>query len=217
MKKIISIILASTSMFGSIVSASGKKSPFKEKAPKLQIEDLKQKREPKITKSHVYVSQKAFLIGIACAVGIDVKIKFIPDNREKNYNFKILSIDDSDFAYSDFNYREQLSGLIAVLGVIEKPVPSKPEIVIEKGTVGFVIINKHVMTRTFISEIGEEILNLIYEKKIIAAKKNNLNEPVDLTEDEEFQEKIECFFADVLDSSQNNNQTIHNFHLPSIF
>lgn len=73
------------------------------------------------------------------------------------------------------------------------------------------------MTRTFISEIGEEILNLIYEKKIIAAKKNNLNEPVDLTEDEEFQEKIECFFADVLDSSQNNNQTIHNFHLPSIF
>lgn len=216
MKKIISTVLASTCMFCSVVSASNEGSSYEENPPKIQIEDLEQKREPKITKSHIYVSQKAFLIGLACALGIDVKIKFIADKREKNYNFKILSIDNSDFVYSDFSYKQQLSNLIVIFTAMKNLITNKPEILVEKCMLNFVTINNHVLTKSFISQLGDMILNLIYRKKIIAIKENKFNNPIDLTEDPYFQNRIKYFFKEILKPTQDNSQKIHNFYLPSI-
>ena len=212
MKKIISTILASTCILCSSVSAGSETSPRKEKAPKIQIEDL----EPKNTKNHIHISQKAFLIGLACALDIDVKIKFIPDKREKNYNFKILSIDNSNFVYSDFDYKQQLTNLIITLTTMENPIPNKPKIIFKKYMIDFVIINNHIMTKNFINEIGDMILNRIYDKKIIAIKENKLSDPADLTEDEKFQEEIKCFFEEILSPTKDDIQKIHDSYLPSI-
>lgn len=216
MKKIISTILASACMFCSMAFASSEESFDEEKIPKIRIEDLEPKKESKLAKSNVYNSQKAFLIGLACAFDIDVKIKFIPDKCEKNYNFKVLSIDGSDFIYSNFTPRQQLTYLVFAFGAMENPIFRQIEITKKEYTIDCIKIKKHIIKPDFINEIGEIILNMIYKKKIIATEKNKLGESVNLTEDQQFKSEMKSLFSEISKPVYGINFKVHNFYLPSI-
>lgn len=215
MKKIISTILASTCMFCSAAFANSEESINEEKIPKIQIEDLELERS-RFAPSNIYNCHKAFLMGLACLADIDVKIKFIPDRLEKNYNFKLLSINDSYFEYSNFPSKHQIPYLIFAFDTMGISKTHQITITEEEYKVSCVKFKKHVMNQDFIEEVGNTILKKIYKMKVLAAKENKLNEIVELTKDQSFKDEIKYLFHEVLKPIYGHYSKVHDFYLPSI-
>ena len=194
MKKIISAVLASTCMFCSIASATGERSSRKEKAPKVKTTELKQRPT-----NYQYASQKAFLLALACALDVDVEIKFIRDKNNVIYDFRILNFNGKKYDFSDFAVKTQLHDLINVMqDLMPNHFQIPTEIATENTLINRIVINNHVISKDTINKVGGNILKMMYKRKIAAIEKNKLDEPVNWTEDIRFQRKVRNTFMKIL-------------------
>ena len=214
-KKILSAFLASAFVISSAVLATGDSCKSEEKAPKIQTEDSSQEETSKTAKNQIFIGQKAFLTALACIFDIDMEIKFIPDKNKENYDFKILRINGFNFEYTDWPLSQQSRYLSYIVVSEIAALRKKVEIKLDKCTIQSAKINNHILTQNFIGELSNLILEIIYNKKMVAIKKGELNTPVNLAKNE-FKSEVTDIFSDFFRVTTNSDLKIHKFFLPPI-
>lgn len=206
MKKILSIFLALNCLFFCVFPAS---TAFASGENALNEtfwqEDYKQPRRPRTPASTArvksFLMQKFFLTTLLCAIGVDIKIKFLKNSRKILSNFVITEIDNVETNFE--NPRDDFAQVRTLVRTLCQLSKKGDKIKFEFCNPKFqyikniATINGHVLRIDQILEYGEKAIELFY-KKYAERTTLSFEEEENLTTDIIFKTRAESLLKNIL-------------------
>lgn len=188
-------------ILGSILERkkSKKKSPQKNELKLPSILDSPKALSYYYRTQRFYVSQKALLSALLCLNDSNVFIRYDENPKYQSIDFTVTKIDDSNIDCNSCKMANQMEILSTTLENKKGNIDYSPK----KKTTGFKIkkaeINGCIFSNQDIEELGNEILNLLYEKKQTAQQNETQKLVLNLNEDETFKDKAAKILSNILE------------------
>ena len=173
-------------------------------------------RQTNIIKNHY--AQKAFLVGLICALGIDVTVKFHPFHFSKYGSFVVTKVD-----YLNLYDSPSFSKPIQITKISNFLKNQKELIDFEVGLSPYSYnifcakVNKCFLLQNTINKIGNMILELIFKKAPHKPNPSEIEKTINLTEDPFFRQEVMNILEDVIDSKHDEKSLFNFFTLYSEF
>lgn len=205
MKKMLSIFLALNCLFFCVFPASTAFASGENALNGTVLHKPKNPRPPKTPASSAraknFLIQKVFLTTLLCAIGVDIKIKFLKNSRKIPSNFVVTEINNVKTNFE--NPREDFSQIKVLTRTLCQLSQKGDKIKFEFCNPAFqyikniATINGHVLRIDQILKYGEKALELFYEKD---KERTTLSYEAEenLTTDVIFKSKAESLLKDIL-------------------
>lgn len=146
-----------------------------------------------------YISQKALLSALLCLNNSNVFIRYDENPKYQSIDFTVTKIDDSNIDCNSCKMANQME----ILSTTLENKKGNIDYSLKKKTTGFKIkraeINGYIFSDQDIEELGNEILNLLYEKKQTAQQNETQKLVLNLNEDETFKDKAAKILSNILE------------------
>lgn len=159
------------------------------------------------------IIQKSFLVGLLCAIGADVYIKFQRNRITTDSNYIVTKIGDFNLDFSNYkNHTLQMKSLLETLKNKSCLIDFKCDLKVKDYTFNCIKVNDYYLTHSDIINIGEKILNIIYRRKLLALATHQMNLIVNLSEDALIKQEITYIFEDILNRNNHVDENSLNFY-----
>ena len=200
-------LLGNTAFAGSTTCSEDEKKP---RPPECEQKDCE-------SKNHHYV-QKAFLVALLCAMGIDVDIRFHSYYPSPYNQFTVSKIDSFYLRNSQlFNKQTQTRLIINSLKKQKSGIDFNASLSAMGAVIHSVKINNCILLQNTIHKIGKRALKLIYERKPKKVGYNGLTKAINLNEDALFKQEVTNIFEDVINNKNDDINPLSFFTLYSEF